>query len=521
MDDPIAPVGIQGGMVAGTSRPVAIQAGVDVLQNGGTAADAAVTTSLAQIALVAGCWISYAGRATLIYFDASTKKVHFMNAGFNTVRNETDPFSIPRPPDPSGRSALVPGFMAGMEAMNERFGKKSFADLFEPAIQIAEEGFVIDAHLGGLMDWRQDVLTRLPESREVFTKPDGTLYTTGDLFKQPALAGTLRKIAEQGATYMYDGDWGQKFVETVRREGGKMTQTDLSDYEVEWGDALRTGYKNFDIYAPGFPHFGGTNALQTFNLLELANVSRFGDYTESADGLFWFMKVINPFWDDTPGFTDLGITIENRWTKGIANRIWGRLTSGATGQNTEDGSHSAGVVAVDSDGNVAALLHTINTNTWGWTGINIDGITVPDAATHQQFLVNIAGPGNKLPHQGAPLIVMQNGAPVIASSATGVGLHHTSVQALLNIMDYGMTPQEAEDVPHFWATQGSPEMIVKAGDFDPAVLQEVQARGQPIRIQSDYTGAMLGFWTGITIDPMTGKLEGGASRVFDGTAIGY
>ncbi len=128
------------GMVVGTSGALAVKAGLEALKQGGSAVDAALTTSLAQISLSTGCWVSYAGFMTMVYFDAETGKVYSMNAAYNTVQAEDDPLSIPSR-TPSGRATPVPGFMAGVQAAHDRFGQLPFASLFDPSIYFAEEVF--------------------------------------------------------------------------------------------------------------------------------------------------------------------------------------------------------------------------------------------------------------------------------------------------------------------------------------------------------------------------------------------
>ena len=112
-------------VVSGTSEALAVRAGLEALKQGGSAADAALTTSLAQIALAAGSYVSYAGAMTVVYFEAATGKTYAMNARFNTLLEENDPLSIPVSGIPSGRTALVPGFMAGAQALHDRFGRLS------------------------------------------------------------------------------------------------------------------------------------------------------------------------------------------------------------------------------------------------------------------------------------------------------------------------------------------------------------------------------------------------------------
>lgn len=131
------------GMVLGTSGAPAIRDGIAVLKEGGSAADAALTTMLAQIALSAGSWVSYGGYFTMVYYDAKEKKVYSLNAGFRRPFEEDDPMSIPDPMSakPTGRTALVPGLMAGVGEANNRFGRMKLARILEPAIRYAEYGF--------------------------------------------------------------------------------------------------------------------------------------------------------------------------------------------------------------------------------------------------------------------------------------------------------------------------------------------------------------------------------------------
>ncbi|HEY7183083.1 MAG TPA: gamma-glutamyltransferase, partial [Blastocatellia bacterium] len=198
------------GMVAVTSDAFAARVGLKALRRGGGAADAALGAALAQVALKGGATISYAGILMMVYYDAADKKVYSLNAGYNTVQEEKDPLTIPGSGEPSGRSALTPGFFAGAQAAHDRFGKLSFASLFEPAIYVAEKGVVVDRALGFFINSQKGVLTRLPETKRIFTKENGELYKTGDLFKQPQLAETLRKVASQGADYIYQGEWAKK-----------------------------------------------------------------------------------------------------------------------------------------------------------------------------------------------------------------------------------------------------------------------------------------------------------------------
>lgn len=295
------------GMVTATTGAAAVEAGLDMLRQGGSAADAAVATALSQVCLAAGSWVSYAGIYTMVYFDAASGKTHNLNAAYNTVREEADPQSIPGIQlsqiradgisafcydSPSGRTALTPGFMAGIAATHERFGKLPIAAVFAPAIRCAEEGFSWTEGQARQYAFRERVLARLPETRAVFVKPNGSPYSVGEVFKQPLLAQTLRRAAREGVRdYMYRGEWAQKLVAVVQRDGGRITLSDLADYHVLWSEPARGTYHGYDIYSHGLPAVGGVNLIEAMNLAEIAELSTLGRYAESPHALCGLAQV--------------------------------------------------------------------------------------------------------------------------------------------------------------------------------------------------------------------------------------
>src|SRR5262245_29193665 len=237
------------GAVTVAYNGIAARAGLEALKQGGNAIDAAMTAAVTQVAVTVGAPISYFGILSLVYYDAKTKKVYTMNAEWNTVRGETEPMKIPgginmaseeglRGTAVSGRTALVGGFLKGVEAAHKRFGKLSFKHLFEPAIYIAETGMPVTGHLADKFKFRGEDLKRLPATRAIFTKADGSFYAKGDLFKQPTLAKTLRAVAAQGTDYIYKGEWAKNLIAAVQADGGKMTLEDLAAYDVIWDEPL-------------------------------------------------------------------------------------------------------------------------------------------------------------------------------------------------------------------------------------------------------------------------------------------
>jgi len=556
------------GMIAGTFGALAVHAGLKALKQGGSAADAAMVTALTQIVLSAGSMINYAGILNMVYYDASTGMVHSMNASYNTVQEEKDPMSIPFLGTPSGRSALVPGFMAGVQAAHDRFGKLPLAALFEPAIYFAEEGFFLDV---GTLMWidpfntREKVLARLPDTKKIFTKENGEFLGEGDLFRQPQLADTLRRVASQGAEYMYKGDWAKKFVEVVQRDGGKLTLKDLLDYEVIWSEALKSTYREYEVFNMNLPNIGGLHTIEALNLLECADIRKFGHYKASPEALFWFMQISRAPWyfSNIFGtlridqelfkkyFPGLNFSLESRVKKETAKLLWERLKEmGGWSQLNKEAlkmkkrksGHTAAVVAVDELGNVAAVIHTNNTAGWGATGIFVDGVSIPDSASFQQQEIKDVGPGNRLPEDLNPLIVIKEGKPLLASGATGMGLHEITLQNVVNVLDFGMDPKTSIDAPKFGVPVLSQEDMTTSLEniysrseyhkqfirkvFPKEILDAVQAMGQelkiipkPSRISETHEG--YGRWVGIHIDPKDRKLRGGTDPWLNGLAEGY
>lgn len=529
------------GMIAGTSEPFAVHAGLEVLKHGGNAADAALTTALAQIALTAGATISYAGIMTVAYYDATSQQVYTLNAGYNTLKEEHEALTIPGLGETSGRTALVPGFMAGVQALHDRFGTLPFAALFAPAIWIAERGVGVSSAVELWLGAAKDVLTRLPATKRIFVKPDGALYGSGELFRQPALAQTLRSVARLGSTYMYTGEWAQHFVDAVRQDGGKMTLEDLRAYRAEWTEPLSMPYRDSMIVPLGAPNTGGLNTLGSLKLFDVANLKRLGHYKGSSEVLYDLIQIsrMQSLVSEMPApmlrkaFPELDWSVSTALSPETAKRLWAIIQQPQWPRAAETrlgtSNHSAGVVVVDERGNVASMVHSCNCELWGTTGIFVDGISVPDSASFQQERIAGVGPGVRLPEGTNPVIVLKDGKPVLASSAIGVALHETTFLNLINVLDFGMDPHKAVQQPNYMGPflgmgvrqRQKPEWNKETfgfGDFSEAVLAGVSSRGQEIMMNNGQPG----YWIGIQIafsDPR--KLVGGVTSKLPAMVEGY
>jgi gamma-glutamyltranspeptidase/glutathione hydrolase len=529
------------GVVATAYNGFANRIGLEALKQGGSSVDAALATALAQVTLDAGSAISFAGIMTMIHFDAKSGETSVMNACWNTVKGEDDPASIPgfdfTSPEgmlsgtPSGRTAFVPGFIKGVEAAHRRFGKLPFDALFGPSIELAEEGFEVYPELEIDLAKREGDLHRLPETRSVFFKADGERYRQGDHYRQPALAHTLREIAARGSDYMYRGPWAEKLVAAVQAEGGKMTLEDLADYEVIWSQPVATEHAGYEVLTMGGPGLGGVNLVEALNLADVAGLAGMPHWSADPEAFRRIALVTAPALPMSymppeavaamlPG---VDASREGRMTKANAEKLWAALQAGSALTRFKTRlNHSDVVVVADSEGNLTAVCHSINCVFWGKTGIFVDGVSIGDPAAHQQAVIAAVGPGARLPDPTCVGLVKRDGAPVMAFSSMASGLHHKTVQCLVNALDFGMEPKAASDAPALLFPQLSSdgEMTIRVGkgEFPQAVLD---ASGfEIIEVEVEALRLAQGIWIGVRREA-DGGLKANAPAYTSGYAVGY
>lgn len=551
------------GAVTGTYSAPAMRAGLEALRQGGTSVDAALTTAITQVTLAAGTWVSYAGLMSVVHYDADSGRVYSLNAAYDTVRGETEPLTIPAADffndmaggriaaRPNGRQALVPGFMRGVEAAHGRFGKLPFAALFDPAIWYAERGFPLSSYQAEFFATRMDALTRLPEGRAIFLKRDGRPHAAGDTFRQIRLAAFLRAIASQGADYMYRGEWAKRAVAAIRQDGGRMTLEDLERYAVIWQEPLRGRFRDYDVVGNGLPAAGGLNVQEALNTWEASGLIGRGHWTKSGETLFWLSQIselmmlslLPPATRDALGrAVDLPLDDASRLTRRHAAEIWRLMSEKKVpflSGNAVGPRHSDVVVAADRWGNMTAVVHSVNS--LGDIGLWVDGVSINNSAGFQQSAIAAAGLGKRLPDPTTPMLLLRDGKPVMAAGSMSPGLHQKTLQSLINVVDYGMTPKEAIDAPYLMAPQYRPKpgvdvsnpSTLKPGDIVPTykilagavpagVLDDARGRGVAIEeVPVTKTRMSQGLFVAIDRDPATGAWRAAAPDVTNGVALAY
>jgi len=515
-------------LVTGTSTPMAVHAGMEALRQGGTAADAAATVALTQIASDLGSVVSYAGVAEVLYFEAQSGKVYALDASWGTYAGETDPASIP-PTDTSlvtgrpataaagsgalGRQTLVPGFMAGLAALHTRFGRLKFGELFQPAIWYADHGVTISPTTAAWFQMRRQQLWRTPAGRAFASMSDGSLPKAGEVFHQPDLAKTLKAVASAGAGYLYTGAWAHSFVDAVRAEGGRVELEDLARYKPVWREPLTTRFGSAVVFGPGENAGGSCPVLESLNLLSALRIGDKGPYWRDPQAFkdyaaaFRFtlyghyLPTVAAFEKEQGFNTGCKSRLSPEYAAAVAPRIPSLLTVQASAPQA--GHHTESVVVVDRWGNVAALVHSINAVVWGDTGIVVGGIPIPDAAAiNQQALLNLK-PGELVPGAMSPVIALLNGKPLLAVAAVGSSNWMETTRLVAGVLagagsrSGGDSARTGDDGRDLQALMSAPPLLLNVNPLEPGqtLLQRpevIPANAYDARFLKDVAAAGIG-----------------------------
>jgi len=521
------PASGSGGMVV-TNHPLGSAAGAEMLAAGGNAIDAAVAALLTLTVVepmmvgIAGGGLSHVrmNDGTNVVFDALSSAGAAMHPEIYTPVSD-DPA---RYMDAEGRrnavgasSVAVPGNLKGWCDMHARFGKLPFADLVEPAIRAASRGFTVTHYLAGAINEFKDDLLADPEMAALVA-PGGRLLQPGDRLTMPDYAQSLRLIQIEGAAALHGGVLGQALVErmvTGGADAGVLTMDDLRDYRVVERAPLVGTYRGHEIIGPPPPASSGVHIPQMLNLLERFDVAGMG--FGSPESLHLLAEVIRIAFIDRraysgdPAFVD--VPVERLMSKGHAAecaRLIGRPDALAPfGRESAETTH---VTIADKDGNIVTATHTIN-------GLFGARFVVPGTGIiPNNYMSNFdprpgkalsVVPGKRVPTSMAPMIVTKDGKPAWALGMPGgLRIFPSILQGIVNLIDHGMTVQQAVEAPRLW-TQGQEVEIEKA--YAPQA-PALAALGHKVRVMPHIGGGMNAIAFGQT-------MTGAACWRADGTVV--
>src|SRR5262245_195395 len=529
------------GMVC-AAQPLAAQAGIDMLKKGGSAVDAAIATN-ACLGLMEPTANGLGGDLFAIVWDPKAKKLAGLNAcGRSPLGLTADKI----PPDSAGTIPLyspyawsVPGCADGWFELHKKYGKLPLSEVLAPAIKYAEEGFPLSPVIAG--DWERS-LTRFkdkPGFAEVFM-PGGRAPHEGELFKNPALAKTLRLLASGGHDAYYKGPIAEAIVAFSKANGGYFSMEDFAKHTSEWVDPVSTNYHGYDVWELP-PPGQGICALQLLNLIERYDLKSMG--RESAD--FWhvFTEAKKIAFADRaryyadPKFAQVPVDalISKTYAASRASAI--DMAHAATSDSPGDPvalsrKETTYLCAADENGMMVSLIQS------NYTGFG-SGYVVPAVGFGIQNRGNLFdlkpgkpnsyAPGKRPFHTIIPAFVTKDGAPLIAFGLMGGDMQPQGhAQVIVNLIDFGMNLQEAGDAIRFHHT-GSAEptgTAMEAGGgvlhiedgLPEAVLAELRKRGHVIK--PEHVG-QYGGYQAIRRDPETGVYSGATEKRKDGCALGY
>lgn len=501
-----------------THHPLSAYAGRQVLRSGGTAADALVAMVAADTVLVPGT-STLGGTMSVVYHEAGTGQTYALNAGLNSVLDDVDPYDHLQHRE-TGRAVLVPGMIAGLEALWKRFGRLAWPDLWQPAIYFAREGFPLYDLYWGNMQRRREVLLRFPEGRAIFA-PEGDLPQSRSLFRQPVLAQTLERLAAEGAEYAYRGEWAGQLVAAVQGLGGRMRLEDLVRYEVRWDEPAVGTYLDYEIRTCAAPHYGGPALLLALNVAEALDLHHRPTRWDSAQSLYDEIQAgkcamnagvlqIDPQTASAQAREEFA-----RWlSKDFAREAAQRIRAGRPSEPDHPlvcGSHH--VAAVDEAGNMVTATHTIEADSWGDTGLFVGGVSLNSTAF--QLMKARPHPGDRITEALSNYLIFQDGRPLLAGGSIGSGLLASNLQNTINILGHGLDWNDSVAKPRWgyfafdiatW-TLGS---AIQIEEFPRALLTEVEALGQPLDRQDrqglGHAKADVGFWNAVGHDGESGEV---------------
>jgi len=525
------PVHAARGMVV-TNHPLASAAGAEMLAAGGNAVDAAVA-SLFALTVVEPMMVGIfgAGHAHLLLADGR----HTVIDGYTTAPAAARP-DMYRPvsdawPDymeTAGqensvglRAVGVPGTLAGWCEMLARFGTLDLESVTAPATRHAERGFRVTGYLGECLVEAAPDLARFSASARVFL-PGGAPLRRGERLVQSDYAATLRAIAASGPSVLYGGALGARVAEHMSREGGLITLADLVGYRTVERVPVRGTYRGFDVAGCPPPTGGGIHLIQILNLLEGYDVAGLGYGT--VDGIHLLAEALKIAFADRaaatgdPAFVDVPVARLIAKDYAVTRRAdIDMAKAGAPAAAVAAGSsHTTHVTVADGDGNVVAATQTINSLFGSRAMVPGTGMLLNNTMAlfdpHPGHVLSVV-PGKRMTSSMAPTILLRDGRPVLALGLPGgMRIFASVLQAIVNVVDHGMSLQEAVEAPRVW-TQGQ-ELEVEHG-VPESVRAGLRARGHDVVPLAHVAGGM----GAIAFDP-DGTLTGASCWRADGSPIG-
>ena len=478
--------------VVSTSQPLASAAGLLMFARGGNAVDAALATAI-TLTVVEPCMNGIGGDAFAIIWDG--KQMHGLNASGRAPRRWTpEHFSKYSSLPPRGwDSVTVPGTVSAWRALSDRWGALPFAELFEPALRHAREGYMVSPTVH--RQWQAQVAELLPQPgyREAFA-PLGRAPAPGELFICPGQAHTLERIAASKGDAFYKGELAKAIADHARNTGGLIDETDLAAHQADWVEPLTMRYRDVTLHEIG-PSGQGIGALMALGMLAHCDVKAAGmDSALSQHLQIEAMKLafadLHEFVADPEAMHT--VTANDLLSSSyLASRA--RLIDPDRAAPARAGSpHSGGTVYLTAADQNGMMISFIQSNFKGFGS----GVVVPNTgiALHNRgwgFNLktghpNQVAPGKRPFHTIIPGFLTRNGAPLMSFGVMGGSMQAQGhVQVTSRIADYGQNPQAASDAPR-WRVMDDNSTIAVEWNFPLEAIEGLTKRGHKVKVAARF-----------------------------------
>ncbi len=527
--------------LACTSHPLSTQAAVDVLRRGGSAVDAAIAANAVQ-GVVEPHVNGIGGDLFAIIYEAKTGKLHGLNASgrspYSLTREVFEQQGIKFIPPYGPLPVSVPGCVDGWYQLHGRFGRQPMSNLLAYAIGYARGGFPVAEEAAQY--WRNvdAVYGQYPNVRTVYL-PDGHAPKRGEVFRNPALAHTLEKIAAGGRDVFYRGEMARTIEDSLRRAGGFLTQRDLAEHTSEWVEPVSVNYRGYDVWELP-PNGQGIAALQMLNLLEGFDFSHttFG----SVEHVHRFVEAKKLAYEDRAKFyADIDYMAPAMVTQLLSKkyaaerrklidpeRAASRVEAG--NPSLRDGDTIYLTVA-DAEGNMVSLIQS-NFHGFG-SGMVPDGLGFMLQDRGQLFTLEPGQANSYAPHKRPfhtiiPAFVTKDGRPWMSFGVMGGSFQPLGhVEILMNMIDFGMNAQEAGDAPridHQGSSEPTGQKAVGVGTvslesgYPFETIRALMQRGHKLGWASP---GSYGGYQAIRFDPVQKVYFGASESRKDGQAAGF
>ena len=489
------------GMVV-TAQHLATEVGVKILKQGGNAVDAAVAVGYAEAVVNPCCGNIGGGGFMLLHLKEHGDVV--INFRETAPRASTPDMYLDASGNPVPNSSLfgykavgVPGTVLGLDEALRRFGRLSRKQVMAPAIRLAREGYTLIKGDTDILHATTDRFRSDPELAKIFLRPDGNPLQPGDRVVQPDLARTLEGISRDGPDFFYRGPVAKAIAAAARSGGGVIREADFAEYRLGKAEPLRCTYRGYVFVSVPPPSSGGVALCEMLNILEGYDLKGLGFHSVPATRVM-VEAMRHAYADRNDSLGDPDVVdnpverlLSKDYAASVRDQINGMQKQTARLQPEREKAETTHYSIIDEDGNAASVTYTLN-GSFGalvmapGTGVllndEMDDFTVKAGVPNQFGLVqgnrNAVAPGKRPLSSMSPTIVLKDGKPfLVLGSPGGSRIITATLEAAINVIDYGLSPQAAVDAPRIHY-QGQPDTVfIEPGALTPQVRSELEKLG--------------------------------------------